>query len=326
MHNMLPTGFYARRPTPDDLKPTAEMVRASELAETGSEQTSDAELYTRWTLPGHELARDAWLVIAPGERIAGFLIVGHVEIMLMNARLRVHPDYAGLGLYTYLLELAIERGRELLPEAQKEARVALSCFCGESNDELSHVLEKMSFIHVRSDWLMQIDMDQPPPAPVWPTNIELRPYTPELLYAVFEAHNEAFRDHWGYVPRTFEVWQTWMVGREDFDPGLWFLALDGDEIAGFALCEYEMGEAWVGNLGVRRPWRREGLGLALLYQAFGEFYRRNARRVVLNVDSQNLTGATRLYARAGMHLVRQIKHYQFELRAGVELSTQQLDD
>ena len=62
--------------------------------------------------------------------------------------------------------------------------------------------------------------------------------------------------------------------------------------------------AWVHVLGVRRPWRRRGLGLALLLRVFAEFYARGERRAVLQVDSENETGATRLYERAGMSVAR----------------------
>jgi ribosomal protein S18 acetylase RimI-like enzyme len=54
---------------------------------------------------------------------------------------------------------------------------------------------------------------------------------------------------------------------------------------------------------VRKPWRRRGLGLALLQHAFTEFWRRGERTVALGVDAENPTGATRLYERAGMHVL-----------------------
>jgi len=73
---------------------------------------------------------------------------------------------------------------------------------------------------------------------------------------------------------------------------------------------------------VRRPWRRKGLGLALLLHSFGEFYRRGRRRVGLGVDAQSLTGATRLYEKAGMRVARVYNTYEKELRPGVDLSTQ----
>jgi ribosomal protein S18 acetylase RimI-like enzyme len=82
----------------------------------------------------------------------------------------------------------------------------------------------------------------------------------------------------------------------------------------------------INTLGVRRPWRRQGLGLALLYHSFGALYQRGKRRVRLGVDAQSLTGATRLYERAGMHVDRQFTMFEKELRPGKELSRQSLDD
>lgn len=79
---------------------------------------------------------------------------------------------------------------------------------------------------------------------------------------------------------------------------------------------------WVDQLGVRRPWRRSGLGLALLHHTFGEFYRRGFTRVALGVDASSLTGATRLYERAGMYVARKYLTLEKELRPGVELGTQ----
>ena len=70
------------------------------------------------------------------------------------------------------------------------------------------------------------------------------------------------------------------------------------------------------ELAVRRPWRLRGLGLALLRRAFGEFYSRGTRKVTLAVDSQSLTGATRLYERAGMRVERLYSVYRKELSTG----------
>ena len=104
------------------------------------------------------------------------------------------------------------------------------------------------------------------------------------------------------------------------DSALWAIAWDGDQIAGFSLNRFRMGIGWVGTLGVRRPWRKKGLGLALLQYSFGEFYKRGNPTVGLGVDASNPTGATRLYQRAGMHVASEFLMYEKELRAGRELS------
>ena len=105
-----------------------------------------------------------------------------------------------------------------------------------------------------------------------------------------------------------------MLEGSRYDPSLWTIAWADDEIAGGTICEagvYDMG--WVRSLSVRRPWRRQGLGMALLLNAFRDFHRRGERRVGLGVDAESPTGATRLYERAGMHVVEETAIYRKEL-------------
>jgi len=321
----LPAGFSVRRPTLDDLGALLVLNETADMTEFGKIRITESNVRSMWNLPGHDPAQDMWLVFAPDSQLVAFALVVHfLPLSRIFAEMRVHPDYTGLGLADYLLELELERARALLADAQDGIRVCLSVGFSQNNSEVRQAAEKAGLQYVRSNWLMQIEMDQPPPEPVWPAGLELRPYTPELLYAVYEADQEVFRDHWGHVRQEFDLWQHWTVQREGFDPQLWFLLFAGEEIAAYELCEYQHGGAWVGELGVRRAWRQKGLGLALLHHAFGAFYRRGTREVTLNVDSQSLTGATRLYLRAGMHQVSQIDFYEQELRPGVELSTQEL--
>jgi len=196
-------------------------------------------------------------------------------------------------------------------------RVSLYNSVNHANEAARKLVEGEGYTLARHFWRMQMDMDEAPQRPVWPDGITVRTFVPgQDEPATFEAFQEAFRDHWEYVPWRFETWQQIMIERDDFDPSLWFLAMDGDEIAGGSLCFNHHEEGWVDDLAVRRPWRRQGLGLALLRHSFRELYRRAQRRVALGVDTQNTTGATRLYDRAGMHVSRQYDAYHKELRPG----------
>src|SRR5205814_435454 len=122
-------------------------------------------------------------------------------------------------------------------------------------------------------------------------------------YAVRFAPGDAFADEWNFVHTPFDKWWQLRVAAPDFDPTLWFIVRDGDELAAVARCEPERSNAgFVGLIGVRKPWRRRGIGLALLRHIFGEFYRRGQPRIALGVDADNPTGATRLYERAGMRV------------------------
>ena len=104
------------------------------------------------------------------------------------------------------------------------------------------------------------------------------------------------------------------IGTRFFDPTLWLPAWTGDRLVGASLNMDEDGEAWVQTLGVLREARGRGLGRALLLESFRMFHRRGRRHVLLGVDSENLTGATRLYENAGMSIDRQWDHWERELR------------
>ncbi len=121
---------------------------------------------------------------------------------------------------------------------------------------------------------------------------------------------EAFADLGNGRQQSFEEWERWAIKREGFDPSLWFMVVGGEQISGVVLGYIYPDLGWVRQLAVRRPWRGKGCGLNLLYHAFGVFYRRGLRRVGLVVDSENATGATRLYERAGMHIAQQLDTYQ----------------
>ena len=96
------------------------------------------------------------------------------------------------------------------------------------------------------------------------------------------------------------------------------IAWEGEEIAGFALNRYRTGIGWIRMLGVRRPWRKRGLGEALLFHSFGEFYRRGMKTIGLGVNAHNPTGATRLYQKVGMYAASGHVTYEKELRPGRE--------
>jgi GNAT superfamily N-acetyltransferase len=98
-----------------------------------------------------------------------------------------------------------------------------------------------------------------------------------------------------------------------FDPLLWYVAWDGNQIAGTSMSEVIGEKGEVMHLGVRRPWRRRGLGMALLLRTLGEFYRRGIYMVRLNVDAQSLTNAHLLYARAGFQVINTYCNYEKRL-------------
>jgi mycothiol synthase len=312
----------------DDLKPVFDIITARDITLYGAAEPGNTleELRHSWQSPGHNLETDSWVVLSPAGNIIATVGVWHRQYILFYAHPNIHPRYTGLGIGLFLLQLAEKRARQYLADAPSHARITLHSWASSIDKTGQHRLQQEGFTRVRSSWRMEIEMQDTPPQPQWPQGIVVRALNPgQEERAVFAASDEAFRDHWGHISGDLEQWKHWTVERPDFDPSLWFLACEGNEIAGISLCEYQAEDlGWVNDLAVRRPWRRKGLGMALLHHSFGEFYRRGIRKVGLEVDSQNLTGATRLYERVGMHSTRQYDSYEKELRSGIELTTQSL--
>jgi mycothiol synthase len=317
------TDFLVRHPLMSDLEVAHRLCEVCDIADHGTSDFTLEDLRTLWQGPTFNLATDAWMVIAPEDRIVGYADVQHRQHVRTYTLMSVLPEFAGHGIEQHLLHLAEEWAQRQIPLAKPGVRVTLFSWCSSLNNTAQQALLQTGFQEVRSTWRMEIGMSQAPTAPEWPDQVTVRTFVPERdIRAVYAAIEEAFQDHWGHIEGNFDEWKHWTIDREKFDPTLWFLAFDGSEIAGISLCTYQMDYGWVDTLGVRRPWRRKGLGMALLQHSFGEFYRQGKNNVGLDVDSMNLTGATRLYERAGMHVARTYVSYEKELRVGVELSTQ----
>lgn len=279
------------------------------------------ELKLEWQTPGFNIETDGIVVTTVDGRIAGYEeFTNESEHSKLRTDGYVHPKFKGRGIGTSMLRVIETRAREEIALVNPDVRVYLHSMMDSHDKDGRSIHEDAGYHPIRFHWRMQIDLEAPPVAVAWPEGIELRPFIKnEHNRAVWQAQNESFRDHWGSHDVPFERWELGKFGRTDFDPTLWMIAWDGDQIAGFSQNRYRMGIGWIGTLGVRRPWRKRGLGEALLIHSFGEFYKRGTRTIGLGVDAENPTGATRLYIKAGMHAASEFVTYEKELRPGREL-------
>ncbi len=319
---LLAPGLKLRRAQWADVKSVAQLIL--DVCTADGDPTvavSPEELEREWKNPGFDLEKDVWVVETDDGRIVGYEEFNnrHAHVSLVGDGY-VHPEFMGRGIGTAMMRALEARAREEMELAEPDLRVFIRN--GMSiGDKVSRVMhEEEGYKAIRFSWRMEITLKNVPPVPVLPTGIELRPFVlDQHNYMVFEAHEEAFSDHWGHTPGTYEKWQHHMTNREDFDPSLWHVAWDGDQIAGYSLCRYRMDIGWVGSLGVRRAWRKRGLGEALLLHSFGEFHKRGQDVIGLGVDAENPTGATRLYQKAGMQVAAEYVIYEKELRPGREI-------
>jgi GNAT superfamily N-acetyltransferase len=335
--SMLPQGYTARPATKDDLETVLQIANLAAMEYLGAEDTSEDEIRNDWKDPDFDLERDSLLVFSENGSIAGVAEVFKFQKPPVNPYLwlRILPGEENSGVGNFLLDWGSQAARQVFDHVPNEARVAMFTHNVSGYAPLQSLLENNGLQIKRHSFQMRIDMDQQPAPPHWPEGIRLETFDESNdLENVYRAQEESFRDHFGHVEESFEegfpLFKRYMLEDEGYEPTLWFVAKNGDEIAGISLCrkysweDKEMG--WVMDLGVRRPWRKRGLGLALLQHSFAEYYRLGFRRVGLGVDASSLTGATRLYEKAGMQVHRQYDRYEIELRTGKELAKINLDD
>ncbi len=301
----------------------ADLNAVAKLSHEVAEKEGDAlfvltaeELANEWNSAGFNVARDVLVVETSDGLVVGseefYNEDGHTQLKADGC---VHPEFRGLGVGSSLLAKIAERAQAEMELAAPSVRVFIQSLVN-NKDEAGHdLLRNNGYAPVRYHWRMEIKLKEAPAPAVFPDEIELRPFSKdEHAVAVWQADNEAFRDHWGSHDRTFEEWSHGKFGNPNFDPTLWLIAWDGHEVAGFSQNRFRKGIGWIGTIAVRRPWRGKGLGAALLQRTFAEFYQRGTTTIGLGVDAANLTGATRLYQRAGMVVAGEFALYEKELR------------
>jgi len=286
--------------------------------------------------PGFEIEKSILLVENGEDNLVAEVEVWDVDNPPVHPYiwLSVDPDFEGQGLEEYLLDWAEERALEALDRVEPELRVSLRSNSIHENHHSINAKLAAGYKNIRHSFRMSIEMEGLPPDPTWPEGVSIRMYDPEKdARKVFEVDDEVFQDHFGYVQEPpeegFKKFMHHMTGGDRYDPSLWYLVVDGEEIVGFCLgSKYGLEDkesGWISSLGVKRNWRRQGIALGLLQTAFREFYKRGKRKVGLGVDAESLTGATDLYTKAGMSVLRQFDLFEKELRPGIEVSVTSLE-
>jgi mycothiol synthase len=274
-----------------DAAAVTELVAALESSLYGPSTFSQADLEDEWS--DLDLERDA-RVIRDGDRVVGYGVL-HELGEFWRVEGYVHPGAHGRGIgrliATGLEEDAARRGARRIQNHVLEADSAAR-----------RLLESLGYAAVRVFREMRIELEAQPAEPEWPDGLRAVAFDPERDAREFHAANEeAFADSWDYTARDFESWSKVHVRSERFDPTLWCVVRAGDEIAAGTICTGDTyGGGFVAALFTRRPWRRQGVGAALLADSFRRFWERGERSVGLGVDSASETGAFRLYERAGM--------------------------
>jgi mycothiol synthase len=334
-----PEGYVIRSARMEDAEAVASLVRRTELHDLGESTVDLGELRSEWqSLPGFDLARDTWVIArrsgggtsgadpsggaaAVDDRPPG--IVGYAWFQderdgeLLVGEHSVDPEERGRGLQAVLMDRLEDRARSCA--ARSASGVSqLGVFAVSTHEYKPALFQTRGYRKVREFLRLQLDLAGEPPPPEYPSGIDVRAFRRgNDEAAVHAALNDSFSEHFRDAPLSLAEWEKLCFSNPRLETDLWLVAWDGPEVAGACLSYLypQRHHGYVDQLGVRRPWRRRGLGTSLLRASFRLLRDRGCMRATLGVDAENVTGAARIYERAGMRPQWRTDFYEKTVRA-----------
>jgi GNAT superfamily N-acetyltransferase len=300
-----------------DFAHMAELINVCNRADKLDERTTAEEVRNNYThLTNCDLDSDFLVAEIDGQMVGysrvwwveetdtGRIVAFHIGVL--------HPDWRRKGFGSAMLAWNQQRLREKVAELDKPK--IFRGFFDESQPGDKALLQGDGYQAERFFFEMKRDLSEPIPEPQLPEGLEIRPVEEAHYRPIWDAKDEAFRDHWGHSPSTEESYQRWL-NSPHFEPSLWQVAWDGDQVAGMILNvifhnedeELDRKWGWTDPICVRRPWRRRGLASNLLYASMRLLKDRGREWAALGVDVDNPLGALKLYENAGYKL-----HARFE--------------
>jgi len=308
--------FQLRNYKPGDEPVILELFKAADEVDKAEQGMTASDLQTSLTAPYITPDKDLFIAEADGAP-AGVVLVeawpGAIAEHQILVRGVVHPGFRRRRVGARLLQAAEACAREILSAQTDTLPGYLVVFCRSYQADRIAFFESWGLTPTRYFFGMQRDLREELPEPFTPEGFTIRTYRPEDSEAARLAFDEAFRDHWGAQEVGRELWENDFVGVPHFRPELWFLACDGNEIAGFNYNFIDPGyiehigrkEGIVAEVGTRRPWRKRGLATALLTHTLRALRDAGLDYAFLGVDAENPNNAGAIYKRLGFREIRQ---------------------
>lgn len=220
----------------------------------------------------------------------------------------VHPDRRGSGHEDALLDwLEARANNHRPPDHEGVTDVRLRIARRERQTTEIERLSRRGYRHIRDYFRMRRSLDDALPQAVYPSGVEIRPFSAGDDEALWSAHLEAFSDHWGYQLESLVDFRQYVIASADFRPDLTRLVWAGGQVVAYSINQVaaadndRMGraEGTIRLLGTRRAWRGKGLARAMLCDSLRRFKDVGLTHAALTVDAENLTGALGLYQRIG---------------------------
>ena len=310
---------------PVDLPAMLEVLMASKLADGREEGDSLEEITNNYThLENSNPYEDMIIAEVDGRMIGYSRVLFNFEENTGDAIYclfgHIHPDWRRRGIGRAMMLHNEEHLRQIAAGHTVKGKCYFETFLQTTQlGGVALALEE-GYQPVRYAYIMvRPDLVNLPDAPL-PEGLEVRPVLPEHVRLIWDASQEAFQDHWGYCREGEEEYQSW-IHWPYFKPELWQVAWDGDQVAGMVLNfiniaendQYKRKRGWTENIAVRRPWRKRGLARALIVRSLAMLKELGMAEAALGVDTQNTSGALRVYESCGFKPVFTSVNYRKEI-------------
>jgi ribosomal protein S18 acetylase RimI-like enzyme len=308
----------------DDYAKTLEVLKAANIADDIEEQPSlDDQIHWIKHLPNFDLQRDL-LIAEFDSQAVGYALVWWREndegewVYMCNIYLL--PGYRSDEIQAAVMDWCESRAREkcVAPESAKRY---FQAWVADTATYRAQFLKSRGYTISRNFFLMRYAPLDHELAVSLPAHLEFRAVKPEHIRTIWEARNEAFRDHWGHSAQ-METETAFDSFKNDpsIDLSIWRVIWDTKEnqVAGLSVNSifkednkrYGFKRGWVNSLGVRRPWRKHGVGRALLLESLNALRAAGMTEGMLGVDAENPTGALNLYKSAGFQVYKRSDVYR----------------
>jgi len=233
-----------------------------------------------------------WQEKDPNDRIYSFFI-------------HILPDWRNQGIEEALIHWCEARLEKISQEHPHDSKRFFQTYNNDTKTDHHDILVSQGYEAARFSIEMSRRLDKIPEAEL-PDGIEVRPVRDEDTYKIWRASIEAFHDHWGFAEPKDEDFVSYK-GSKYFQPELWQVAWDGDEVVGSVMnyIEHDYNQklhrkrGWTEEISTRREWRQRGIARALIVRSMYMHKAKGMTEVALNVDTNNPTGALKLYQSLG---------------------------
>lgn len=299
-----------------DVAATVEIMNRDYELDGVPERATVEEVASRYRTPSKmfDPARDVTIAEIDGQPVGygerSWVLTSDGEFREYRVDGAVLPEWRRRGVGAALLAENMRLSRELAATHPEDRPRVFGTWTSDRQGGANALVQSAGFEQARWFFEMIRDLSDPIPDVPLPDGLEVRPVTMEQIRTIWLADIEAFQDHWGGFDSSDENLQRWLDS-PTFDPTLWVIAWDGDEVAGGVINGIHAGEnealgvsrGWLHSVFTRRPWRKRGLARALIARSLVLIKERGIAEGILGVDADNPTGALGLYEKIGFEVL-----------------------